>query len=89
MMENANKITTEVVSEMLKQYKELKLQEKQLKFEIENYLPVVTEEEMIDSMSFNSSIGEKTSGGSISDKTANVALSYIDRAKELNLKNKK
>ena len=77
------KYTFEYVAQMLKDYKELKRKALQLKFEIDNYIPAATDEDMIDAMNFNTSsvsgVNSILHSGQVSDKTANIAISYAEK----------
>jgi len=82
------KITKTDVVTMLENYGELTRQAAQLEFEIQNYRPVVTSEDIIDTMIFGQNsdgVAVQTKTGS-SDKTAGIALSYNERADSLNIK---
>lgn len=86
-----NKYTHEIIVQMLKDYRVLQRRAKQLEFEITNYAPAATDEDMIDAMTFNSSLGDGGNSihtGQASDKTANIAVSYAEKVDKLNRKHK-
>lgn len=83
------KYTFENVAQMLKEYKDLKRKALQLEFEISNYIPIATSEDMIDSMTFNNTLGDGINSihnGQATDKTANIAIAYAEKVDKLNIK---
>ncbi len=79
----------EKVTDILAGYAALKIKAQQLKFEIENYRPPATDEDVIDAMTF----GKPPDAGSthvhnskISDKTARTAVIYKKEATTINMK---
>ncbi len=87
-MNQNNMVTAEQTTEILKGYQTLKRKAMQLDFEINQYYPVLTGEDMIDTMTFSQPAGEYIHGGQASDKTSRIALSYAEKAKDLNIKHK-
>jgi hypothetical protein len=82
----------ERVTLMLAGYKDLQVRAQQLAFEIKNYTPMASGEDMIDAMTF----GKPADAGSthvhtskITDKTASTAIAYEANAAALNSKQKK
>lgn len=72
----------------LESYNELKRKALQLEFELEHYKHKITCEDSIDTMTFNSTLGERIQTGQISDKTANIALSYVEKTSFMNIRDK-
>jgi len=87
------KHTFEYVAQMLKDFREMQRRAQQLIFEIENYIPAATGEDMIDAITFNTpSVGGVNGilhNGQVADKTANIAISYAEKVDKLNVKHKK
>jgi len=73
---------------MLENYGELTRQAAQLEFEIQHYRPIVTSEDVIDTMTFgqNPNVMANYTKNRTSDKTADIALSYNERVESLNIK---
>ncbi len=63
---------------LLKRYNGLKKEIEALEFEMENIRASVPDE-MIDAMQLSTPNGERVSGGAISDRTPEIALTYIER----------
>lgn len=86
-----NIYTYEIVTQMLKGYRELQRKTLQLEFEITNYIPIATGTDIIDSMTFGKAMDDGFNiihNGHVSDKTAQIAVSYADKAERLNIKHK-
>jgi len=79
-------ITRTDVLNMLANYRELARQAAQYEFEIQNYQPMATDEDVMDSMLFGQTSGGIVAKGHISNKTEVIALSYNDRVEALNIK---
>lgn len=86
--ETGKKYSFENIVSMLKDYNNLKRKSLQLEFEISNYIPIATGDDIIDSMTFNkaSDDGSSHPNGQTSDKTANIAISYAEKVDRLNIK---
>ena len=86
-MTNNNKFTFGMIAGMLRDYKNLKRKALLLEFEIKcaENLPI-SDNDIIESMTFDSQLGEKVKGGQISDKTANTAMSYGIKKHKMKLK---
>ena len=74
------------VLNMLTNYREPVRQAAQYEFEIQNYKPMATDEDIMDSMLFGQNAGGIAAKGHISNKTEAIALTYNDRVEALNIK---
>lgn len=72
----------EYVITLLERYNSLRKEIEALEFELEN-IRMSVPEEMIEAMQFSSPNGERVSGGTPSDKTPDVALTYRERFSQL------
>lgn len=72
----------------LKSYNKLCRAGEQLRFEIDNFRPIVSDNEMIESLCFSSEDGERVATGRISDKTQSIALSYMDKTVTANVRHR-
>ncbi len=86
---DVNEAMIEKVTKMLVGYKDLEKRAKQLMFEIRNFTPRASDDDLIDALTF----GKPSDAGSIyvrsskiSDKTASVAEAYKSSAAALNKK---
>lgn len=81
-MEYTNK---DIISK-LESYKDLKRKALQLAFELENYQAEITDDDIIETMMFNNRVDEYVSSGQFFDKTANIAVSYSEKAVNMNIR---
>lgn len=75
--------TKEYVEYLLENYNVILKDIEQLKFELETFEDLVSEE-IIDAMNFSSGNAERVETYKISDKTCNIALIYNEVAKRMN-----
>jgi len=78
------KYTRDDIVSILEGYQELRREALQLEFELEHFQ--VTGEDIIDTMNFNSQLGEYVSGGQRSDKTAAISELYKEKADSINIR---
>lgn len=71
------------VEEIIRGYHQMKKQLNIAKFQLEHFSGI-SEEDVIESMCFSHSEGERISTNSISDKTAKTALNFEKRKEQLN-----
>ena len=86
-----NKFTFEIVADMLKSFIQMKKDVALLDDEIKNYVPVVSDKDMIDSMTFSRPDSECVNNihsGKINDKTASIAISYSEKMMKINIRHK-
>ncbi len=83
------KYTNEDTIKKLENYGELNRIQKQLEYELENFIDMVTADDVIESMTFKSGTAERVSGGGTSDRTADISAAYNDRTCLINARAKK
>lgn len=71
------------VEVIIRDYHKMKKQLNIAKFQLEHFSGV-SDDDIIESMSFSHPVGERVSGGGISDKTAKIAMSLEARKEQLN-----
>jgi len=86
MDKSNNKFTSDMVVEMLSNYTSMQRKALQLEFEIKQIKSLITEDDMIESMTFNSDLQDKVKGGQAGDKTASIAISYLAKLENINIK---
>ena len=74
---------SERIEKIIKEYPKRKRELKCLENQIKRFTGL-SEEEVIDSLYFNSPEGERVQTSSISQKTASIALSYRNKTEEIN-----
>lgn len=74
---------SERVERMIKEYHSMVMERDCLRHQLANFQGV-TEEEVIDAMTFSSPEGERVQTSNITDKTASIAATFRDRAYRLN-----
>ena len=67
---------------LLEHYNQMRVEIDTLKFEMRN-LNRMKDVEMIEALTFSSSLGEKVASSGASDKTAGIALSYQEQLERL------
>lgn len=88
---NDNKYIFEDIAKLLKEYKNMTKKALQLEFEVNNYTPIITTEDMIDTMTYRTMPVDETfskSIGETSDKTAFAAVSYVEQTNKINILHK-
>jgi hypothetical protein len=71
------------VEGIIRDYHKMKKQLNIAKFQLELFSGI-SESDIIESMSFSHPVGERVSGGGISDKTAKIAISLETRKEQMN-----
>ena len=74
---------SERVERMIKEYPSMVMERDCLRHQLANFQGV-TEEEVIDAMTFSSPEGERVQTSNITDKTASIAISFRDRVHRIN-----
>lgn len=74
---------SERVERMVKEYPSMVMERDCLRHQLANFQGI-TEEEVIDSMTFSSPEGERVQTSNITDKTASIAISFRDRVHRIN-----
>lgn len=74
---------SERVERIIKDYPGMVMERDCLRHQLANFQGV-TEEEIIDAMTFSSPEGERVQTSSITDKTASIAISFRDRVHRIN-----
>ena len=74
---------SERVERMIKEYPSMVMERDCLRHQLANFQGV-TEEEVIDAMTFSSPEGERVQTSNITDKTASIATAYRDRVRRIN-----
>lgn len=74
---------SERVEKIMKNYSQMVMERNCLKNQIKNFIGV-SETEMINSMSFDRPEGERIKTSNISDKTANIAITYKNKMNRIN-----
>lgn len=74
---------SERVERMIKDYPSMVMERDYLRHQLANFQGV-TEEEVIDSMTFSSPEGERVQTSNITDKTASIATTFRDRVRRIN-----
>ena len=87
--DKTNAFTFEIVAEMLNGFQDMKRKAMQLEFEINKLNSLVSDSDIINSMTFGSAEGDKIKGGYTSDKTANIAISYSTKLDNIRIKETK
>jgi DNA-directed RNA polymerase specialized sigma subunit len=80
--------TNKDILNKLQGFNALERRKQQLEFELENYIEKISGEDVIESQTFKSGVGEFFSGGRTSDITASLAVSYADKAAMINIQDK-
>ena len=82
-MKNKIKVDENFIVELLKGYPDAERKIKQLEYELNSFVPL-TGDDVIEAAVFPSTMREHISGGKISDKTGDIALSYSQQTVDLN-----
>lgn len=83
-----DRFTFEKATNMLMNYRDLVQKARQLEFEVNNYKPAASGEDMIDSMTFSRTLSERINSvhrGQTGDKTGDIAVSYSEKTARINL----
>jgi hypothetical protein len=89
---NINNEMIEKVTSTLEGYLDLKIRAQQLAFEIDNYIPIASSEDMIDTMTFGKPVDSGSThvqSSKITDKTASTAIAYELNAATINSRQRK
>ena len=79
------KYTNKDIIEKLSKIGELERKKQQLEFELENYIDMVSGDDIIEAKTFKSGVAEVMPGGHHGDITADLAVSYGDKTARMNI----